>query len=239
VANDSTPVRLELVAMEFDPFSHESQSAPRQRAGDDLTARDLDLRRVASVASVEVRRWVVTEVRLDDDPVEDTDPRHVGDGGLSRGRLRYEREEKMHADAARATAMTQLKGFEQIEQLLSGVLVDVQSEGARLFVIDLAQGSGRSAVARLFTQYARDNSFAELAHGDFKLLGKMVRNLADPDAPGIDLLQGTGMGGMGEEILEELLSAFRAAASEGFKLPEIATTVDAPALQVVPIGVYV
>jgi hypothetical protein len=115
----------------------------------------------------------------------------------------------------------------------------VQSDGARLFVIELADGSGGSVVARLFTEYARDSSFAELAHGDFKLLGKVVRNLADPSESGIDLLQGTGMGGMGEEILEELLSGFRDAASVGLNLPDIATTVDAPALQVVPIGVYV
>lgn len=149
------------------------------------------------------------------------------------------REDKIQADTARAAAAAQINEFEQIEHVLRGVLDDVQHEGARLFVIQLAEGSGRSVVARLFTEYARDSSFAELGHGDFKLLGKVVRNLADPAEPGIDLLQGTGMGGMGEEILEELLSGFRAAASVGLNLPDIATTVDAPALQVVPIGVYV
>lgn len=121
---------------------------------------------------------------------------------------------------------------------MSGVLTDVQSDAARIFVVDLGSDD-RKAVARLFTDYARDSSFAELAHGDFKLLGKVVRNLSDPDEPGIDLLQGTGMGGMGDEILTGLLSSFRDAASEGLNLPEISTTVDSPALQVVPIGVYV
>jgi hypothetical protein len=149
------------------------------------------------------------------------------------------REDKIQADEARAVAMTQIKELEEIEHVLRGVLDDVQSEGARLFVIELAQAPGRSVVARLFNEYARDSTFAELAHGDFKLLGKVVRNLADPNEPGIDLLQGTGMGGMGEEILEELLSGFREAASVGLNLPDIATTVDAPALQVVPIGIYV
>jgi hypothetical protein len=72
---------VDVVQAEVDPGVQGAQGAPRQRSGDDLTARDLDLRRGASIASVEVRRWVATEVHLDDDPVEETDPRHVRDGG--------------------------------------------------------------------------------------------------------------------------------------------------------------
>jgi hypothetical protein len=61
VTNDSTPVRVELVAVQLYPFSHESHRAPRQRPGDDLAARDLDLRGIASVASMEMRRRLIAE----------------------------------------------------------------------------------------------------------------------------------------------------------------------------------
>ena len=103
--------------------------------------------------------------------------------------------------------------------------------------MDLA--TSRRAVVRLFPSFARDPTLTELAHGEYKLLGKVVRSLADPEGESIDLLQGTAMGGMGDEMLEGLLEGFRNASEEGLKLPEITTTVTAPALQVVPIGIYV
>jgi hypothetical protein len=53
VTDDSTPVRVELFAVQLHPFSHEAHRAPRQRPGDDLAARDLDPRRIASIASME------------------------------------------------------------------------------------------------------------------------------------------------------------------------------------------
>jgi hypothetical protein len=147
------------------------------------------------------------------------------------------RDERLAVEAARAAAQTQRDELEQIRQLLQQVLDDIQSSGSRIFIVEL--GSSRRAVVRLFPDFARDPTLTELAHGEYKLLGKVVRNLSDTSGEAIDLLQGTALGGVGRETLDELLQGFQAAEQEGLKLPEIRTSVEAPALQVVPIGIYV
>lgn len=53
----------------------------------------------------------------------------------------------------------------------------------------------------------------------------------------VELLRGTAVGGLGEDVLDELLGAFRQI--EGIQLPEITTKVPGPAIQVVPIAIYV
>jgi hypothetical protein len=47
-----------------------------ERAGEYLAALDDDQRLVAGIAGVDVRRWMIDEVHLDDDPIELADPRH-------------------------------------------------------------------------------------------------------------------------------------------------------------------
>ncbi len=154
-------------------------------------------------------------------------------GGRAKG------EQRAAMQRQRAEAQAQLKELDQVEKLLRGVLDDIESEHARLFVVEMGADGARSAVMRLFYDFARDRSLDELAHGEFRFLGKVVRNLSSHGGEAIDLLQGTGMGGVGDEMIETLLGGFRDAAQEGLRLPEIRTRVEAPALQVVPVGVYV
>lgn len=149
------------------------------------------------------------------------------------------RDQKDRINAERQAAQDQLKELEQIEQLLLGVASDIEQDGSKLFIVELAGERDEKAVVRLFDEYVRDPTFAELAHGEFRLLGKLVRNLGPGDDERIDLLEGSGMAGLGDEALESLLGGFRDAGSGGLKLPDIETSLGAPALQVVPIAVYV
>lgn len=70
------PVQFEFCAPLLDPFSHQSQGTWWKRAGVHVTGRDHDERHVAAVARMEVRRRMVAEVHLDDDPVERADAWH-------------------------------------------------------------------------------------------------------------------------------------------------------------------
>lgn len=135
---------------------------------------------------------------------------------------------------------SQKKEMDLIRHFLEGLLKDVEHEDVNLFVAELGgvEEDGPKAVMALFTEYLRDPSLTELAYGDFKLLGKVVRKLSDDDDE-IELLRGTAVGGLGENMLDELLNVFRQLESEGIQLPPISTRIVAPALQVVPVAIYV
>ncbi|MGB2694577.1 MAG: hypothetical protein WBD55_05250 [Dehalococcoidia bacterium] len=127
--------------------------------------------------------------------------------------------------------------FKQLSQFLKGILADIESNELRLLVIDLPGSPLRTAVVTLFTEYLRDQSMTELAHNEYFLLGKVVRKITDPGSGTIPLLRGTALGGVGDDTLSQLSGALNEI--EGMDLPKVETKVNAPALQVVPIAIYV
>jgi hypothetical protein len=90
----------------------------------------------------------------------------------------------------------------------------------------------------LFTDYLRDQTMTEIAHKEYRLLGKAVRKIEKESEESIDLLRGTGLGGIDKDTLQELLwGAF--SQMEKMNLPEMKTEIEGPALEVVPIAVFV
>lgn len=126
--------------------------------------------------------------------------------------------------------------FTQIRQFIAGVLSDIGKENTRIFVIDM-EPKGAKAVVLLYTDYLRDPTMTEIEHKEYRLLGKVVRKLEAGSGETIDLLRGTGLGGMKREKLMELFGAF--SNIEGMNLPEIETELQSPALEVVPIAIFV
>jgi hypothetical protein len=59
------------------PLLDQPQSPWWQRTGEHLTRCDHDQRLVLGISRMEVRRRVIDEKHLDDDPVELADPRHT------------------------------------------------------------------------------------------------------------------------------------------------------------------
>ncbi len=77
---------------------------------------------------------------------------------------------------------------------------------------------------------------SELAHREYRVLGKIVRKLSDPDES-IELLRGTALGGLGNEVVEELVSGF--SDIPDMNLPEVNVRITGAALEIVPIAIYV
>ncbi len=127
--------------------------------------------------------------------------------------------------------------FKQWSQFLKGILADIESDELRLLVIDLPGSETRSAVVILFTEYLRDRSMTELAHNEYFLLGKVVRKTTDPSSGSIPLLRGTALGGLGNDTIEQFADALNEI--EGMDFPKVETKIHPPALQVVPIAVYI
>jgi hypothetical protein len=129
--------------------------------------------------------------------------------------------------------------MDQIRKFLEGVVADLEQEGVQLFVVEMSIPDDARAVFTLFEEYVRDPTLREISHGEFRMLAKVVRKLDDREGEAIDLLRGTALGGVSEDILGSMLEGLRDAAKEGMRLPDLITAVTAPALQVVPVAIYV
>ena len=105
-------------------------------------------------------------------------------------------------------------------------------------VVETTDGSGYRVVTSIFVEYLRDSTMTELAYREFRLLGKVVRHLPS-SSESIDLLRGTALGGVAEATLGELLQGFKEAQMAGLNLPAIETRIDGPALEVLPIAIFV
>jgi hypothetical protein len=125
----------------------------------------------------------------------------------------------------------------QMRQFVKGILADIEKGNIRTFVIDMLSPKGSSAVALLYTNYLRDQTMAEIEHKEFRILGKVVRKIEENSEETIDLLRGTGLGGIGKDVLDKLLEAFNQL--EGMNLPKVKAEAFGPALEIVPIAIFV
>jgi hypothetical protein len=135
---------------------------------------------------------------------------------------------KPHSDTSQMT---------QIRKFMQGILTDIEKETIRTFVIEMRSPKGATAVALLYMSYLRDQTMAEIDHKEFRLLGKVVRKIEEGSEDTIDLLRGTGLGGIGKSSLDNLLVKFNQ--MEGVNLPEVKTEIHGPALEIIPIAVFV
>jgi hypothetical protein len=140
--------------------------------------------------------------------------------------------------AKRKIAQQERKQVRQIRQFLQRVLSDIEEENIRTFLVDMTHPNQFTTAVLLFTDYLRDQTMTEIAHKEYRLLGKAVRKIEKESEESIDLLRGTGLGGIDKDTLQELLwGAF--SQMEKMNLPEMKTEIEGPALEVVPIAVFV
>ena len=129
------------------------------------------------------------------------------------------------------------KQMRQLRQFLQGILADIEKKNTRTFVIDATGPNQFSTVVLLFTDYLRDQTMAEIGYKEYRLLGKVVRKIEQDSEETIDLLRGTGLGGVGREALEQLWNAFNQ--MEQMNLPQVKPEISGPALEVVPIAIFI
>jgi len=147
------------------------------------------------------------------------------------------KEEERKTNEEREKVRNQIKQMEQMRKFLQSVLSDIQSEKIRIFVVDLKQPVEYKVVALLFVDYLRDQSMKEISYKEFKLLGKVARKLDESDDKSIDLLVGTGFGGIDKNVLEQLVGGLAHIPNMNF--PEVEMEITGPALEIVPIAVFI
>jgi len=87
-------------------------------------------------------------------------------------------------------------------------------------------------------EYFDDKSASEIIDGEFLVLGKVVRVLGSNSKESINLLRKTAFGRFPSQIFDELGTAVTGA-QEVINLPEFTTEINGPAIQVIPIAIFV
>lgn len=135
----------------------------------------------------------------------------------------------------RKNAESQLKQNKTIKEMLNGITEDLGDEDYQKYVIKLKNLPDHKVLVYLFNEFIRDRAGAELPFGEFKILGKVVRILQYNES--IDLLENSTMG-LSDEIINGLKSPLYEL-SDQFHIPEVFTKVEYPAIQVIPIAIFV
>jgi hypothetical protein len=94
------------------------------------------------------------------------------------------------------------------------------------------------AVLSTNPEYFNDKSASEIIDGEFLVLGKVARVVDSETVESINLLRKTAFGRLPSEVIDNLGTAI-AGAQEVMNLPEFTTEIDEPAIQVIPIAIFV
>ena len=130
-------------------------------------------------------------------------------------------------------------GLVETLKMIEALLKDLEGGGRKLFVVEPGGGAQARVVAPVLVQYLRDQTQAELSHGDFRVTAKVVRRLNSSEGETIHLLPGTGIGSAGA-LHTAIVDAIQFGRDMGMKIPDrIDIEVSAPAVVVLPIGISV
>lgn len=124
-----------------------------------------------------------------------------------------------------------------ISDFLEQITIDVEREGTSTLVVDSVT-SGYRAVVTVFNDYLRDRSMAEILNREFRVLGKVARHLPAGSAEAVDLIASSGISGFPPELLAQLGGAIDLLGSSGSQLSNPTTSIDPPAIEIVPIAIY-
>lgn len=137
----------------------------------------------------------------------------------------------------RKKSKNEARQFQATQKFFEGIMKDLEHESMETYVIESVSLPSHRIVVSLFIEYIRDRSGSELPYGEFRVLGKVVRKIEKEDT--IDLLRGSALSGVSETMLSQFLQPFQEMGEQGLKIPDISTKVEAPAMQIIPIAVYI
>jgi hypothetical protein len=136
-------------------------------------------------------------------------------------------------DSSQGITNNQLK---QMEGMLKAVKGD--EPGGTVDLIGTLTGKERmESVLIADPNYADDPTFSDLVDGEYTILGKVVRVIPAESGEKINLLRKTGLGKV-PEVVKLLAGAITAFSDVGVDLPDPVTEIEGPAIQVLPIAIF-
>ena len=103
---------------------------------------------------------------------------------------------------------------------------------------DLVDQPELKAVITCQTNFFNRGNTSEIVDGEFIILGKVVQ-IAREDSESINLLRNTALGRLQSDRLNELTSSFASLEDSGFERTSVSTNIEAPAILIFPIAIYI
>lgn len=122
------------------------------------------------------------------------------------------------------------------KKIIKGLIDDVQINNVLSFITEMTDIPNYKAVTLLYKDYLRDQTMKEINHKEYRILGKVIRKINNNDEP-INLLIGTGLGSFEKEIIDDFVVSLNQIPK--INIPEIQTHIYGPALEIVPIAIYI
>jgi hypothetical protein len=124
-----------------------------------------------------------------------------------------------------------IKEMKKVQSMLT-------QSGTLDLVAKLSQNPSMQAVLPVQLEYFANGSPASIIDGQFMVVGKVTRFVSSDDQGGIDLLRGTPLAHLPEELLVQMTSGFAAFGSMVSGVEQFTTRIPGPALLVIPIAIY-
>lgn len=99
-------------------------------------------------------------------------------------------------------------------------------------------GQNITAVITLDKNFLSENSMSDMVDGSFKILGKVTRNIINTNET-INLMRNTSLSKMNSNFFDIFMSGFADLPTAGFKEERIITEVESPAIQLIPLAIFV
>lgn len=131
------------------------------------------------------------------------------------------------------------KEIKQFRGITKKVLEEFSKRKEPRMVFDLLHSTDHKAVFSINPSFLGDNSLVDLADNEYLILGKVARKLYDADDVPINLLPGITLARLGVQNLNQLTEMLNKVTETGIDLPEIRTEIGSPALEILPIAIYI
>lgn len=122
----------------------------------------------------------------------------------------------------------------QIESMIASL-----AQGNTIDLLASVVDGRLQAVVPVDLAYFVDKTPAAIIDGQFVVLGKVVRVVSEDDEGSINLLRGTSWGRLDPTLLQQLGAFTESFRSSGVEMPAVVTRVTGPAIQVVPVAIYI
>lgn len=124
--------------------------------------------------------------------------------------------------------------LDQFELLLK----QLQDKGGIDIIGRMLNPASARAILTLDPAFLSDPSLSDLLDGEYTVFGKVTKVLRADGDEGINLLRKTSLGKVQGPLLEQMKNALSGMDEAGLAVPELATEIRGPAIQVLPIAIF-
>jgi hypothetical protein len=131
------------------------------------------------------------------------------------------------------------KGNKQIKQQFEQIFSQLKGKGTTDIFAESLTEEDVKIVLTIEPEFLGDPSMSDLIDGDYTVIGKVSKVIKSNEDPGINLLRKTSLASVQKKLLDQLFASLEEVKNAGFDFPNIETEIKGPAMQIIPIAIFV